>query len=71
MALGAEGSIVDRGLVHPGNFCKSTVFDKSINTAAASGATRAAHSTNSGDAFLAVIPGILESLLKIHIDLAC
>jgi hypothetical protein len=71
MALGADGSIVDRGFVHPGNFFKTAVFDKGINAAAASGSAWAAHPTNSGDAFLAVGPRILERLLKIHNDLAC
>jgi hypothetical protein len=71
MTLGADGSLVDGGFVHPGNFCKTAVFDKGINAAAPSGAAWAAHPTYSGDAFLAVGPADLESLLKIHNNLAC
>jgi hypothetical protein len=70
MAFGADGAIVDGGFVHPGNFFKTSVFDKGINAAAASGAARAAHTTYSGDALLAVGPGDLKRLIKIHHNLA-
>ena len=69
MALGANGTSVDGGLIHAGNPGKAALFDKGINTAAASRSARAAHPTHGGDDRFAIQLSNMMGLLKIHKDL--